>query len=92
MARLHVHVLPKSARDEVAGWRGGELQVRVTAAPEGGRANAAVCRVVADALGVAKSAVSVVRGQTARHKTLEVSGLGTSEITDAFGTPDAPLS
>lgn len=91
MARLHVHVLPKSARDEVAGWRGAELQVRVTAAPEGGRANAAVCRVVADALGVAKSAVSVVRGQTARHKTLEVTGLGTSEITDAFGAPDAPL-
>ena len=48
--------------------------MRVTVAPEGGKANAAVCRVVAKALGVPKTAVKVVRGESARDKMLEVAG------------------
>ena len=54
--------------------------VRVTAAPDDGKANAAVCRVVADALGIPKTSVSVVRGHTARVKTLEVAGLTDAEV------------
>ena len=54
MADLAVHVTPRSGRDEVCGWRGTELAVRVTVAPEGGKANAAVCVVVAKALGIAE--------------------------------------
>lgn len=50
------------------------MQVRVTVPPEGGKANTAVCRIVARALGVPKSAVRVVRGDAARHKMLEVDG------------------
>ena len=49
--------------------------VRVTAPPDEGKANAAVCKVVANALGVPKSAVSVVRGHAARVKTLEIDGM-----------------
>ncbi|TDB38990.1 MAG: DUF167 domain-containing protein [Actinobacteria bacterium] len=75
MAILHVHATPKSSRDEIAGWRGGELSVRVTAPPEDGKANAAVCKVIAKALGVPKSAVRVTRGETSRHKTVEVEGI-----------------
>lgn len=85
--RIAVHVTPKSARDEIAGWRGGELSVRVTVPPEDGRANAAACGVLADALGVSRSAVSVVRGQTARHKQIEVVGVGQDDIRAAFGEP-----
>lgn len=89
--RIAVHVTPKSGRDEVAGWRGGELSVRVTAAPEGGRANAAVCAVLADALGVPKRAVRVVRGDTARHKQVEVDGVSDADVWEAFGEPEAGL-
>ena len=89
--RIAVHVTPKSGRDEVAGWRGGELSLRVTAAPEGGKANAAVALVLADALGVPKSAVRVVRGETSRHKQVEVDGVGEAEIRAAFGEPQAGL-
>lgn len=89
--RIAVHVTPKSGRDEVAGWRGGELSVRVTAPPEGGKANAAACRVIAAALGVPKGAVRVVRGEASRHKQLEVDGVGEAEARAAFGTPQEGL-
>jgi hypothetical protein len=52
------------------------LSVRVTAPPEDGKANAAVCKLVAKTLGVPKSAVRVVRGESARHKMLEIDGMG----------------
>jgi uncharacterized protein (TIGR00251 family) len=73
--RLAVHVTPRSGRDEIVGWRGDELRVRVTAPPEDGKANAAVEKVVAKALGVAKSCVTVVRGHASRSKMLEIEGV-----------------
>lgn len=89
--RIAIHVTPKSGRDEIAGWRGGELSVRVTAPPEDGKANAAARAVLADALGVAKSSVSVVRGETARHKQLEVEGVGPEDVARVFGEPPLGL-
>lgn len=91
MASLAVHVTPKAGRDEVAGWRGSELSVRVTTAPEAGKANAAVCKVVAGALGVPKTSVRVVRGETSRHKTLEIDGANEEQLRSAFGEPGASL-
>jgi uncharacterized protein len=83
-------VTPRAERDEVCGWRGAELVVRVRAAPEGGKANAAVERTIAAALGLPKSAVSVVRGHSARAKQLEVDA-DESAVRAAFGEPDARL-
>lgn len=91
MATLAVHATPKSGRDEIVGWRGSELSVRVTSAPEGGKANAAVCKTVAAALGVAKSHVKVVRGETSRHKILTIDGVDEADLVAAFGGPDATL-
>jgi len=85
--RIAVHVTPRSARDEVAGWRGGELSVRVRAVPEDGKANTAVCTAVAKALGVPKSAVDVVRGGASRHKQVEVEGVTTADVVRVFGRP-----
>lgn len=87
--RIAVHVTPRSLRDEVAGWRGSELSVRVTVAPEGGKANAAACAVIARSLGIPKSAVHVARGDTSRHKQLEVEGVTAADITRVFGEPPA---
>ncbi|MBE0477259.1 MAG: DUF167 domain-containing protein [Coriobacteriia bacterium] len=90
-ARIPVHVTPRSGRDEVTGWRGSELAVRVTAPPEAGKANAAVCKVVAVALGVPGTAVHVVRGAGSRHKTLAAEGVDPEDVRAAFGEPDAGL-
>jgi uncharacterized protein (TIGR00251 family) len=88
---LAIHVTPRSGRDEIAGWRGAELCVRVTVAPEGGKANAAACVVVAKALGVPKSSVRVVRGDSARHKILRIDRVDDAALRDAFGPPNASL-
>ncbi len=89
--RIAVYVTPKSGRDEVAGWRGGELSVRVTVPPEGGKANSAVCKVVSKALGLPKSAVKVARGQSSRHKQIEIEGVSSVELREVFGEPDERL-
>ena len=90
-ARIALHVTPRSARDELAGWRGGELSVRVSAAPEGGKATAAACRVVASALGVPKTAVKVVRGHASRHKQIEVEGVSEADVHALLGAPEEQL-
>ncbi|MBL8590514.1 MAG: DUF167 domain-containing protein [Methylobacteriaceae bacterium] len=76
---LTVRLTPRAARDDLAGCErrddGREaLRARVRAAPEDGRANAALVRLLADALDVAASAVTLVAGATGRTKTLAIAG------------------
>lgn len=56
------------------------LRARVRAAPEKGEANAALEKLLAKALGVAKSNVQVARGTTARLKTIEIEGVSETEL------------
>ena len=79
-ARIRVRLTPRAAHDEIVGWRGELLRVRVTAPPVGGRANAALERLLADALGVPKSAVRVVSGARAREKTVAIEGARQEEV------------
>ena len=58
---------PKASRDALVEEE-GQLRVYVTSVPEGGKANREVARLLAQALGVAKTALVLVRGQTARDK------------------------
>jgi len=73
-----VKVQPKSRRPGLQGVQpsadGPRLRVGVTEAAEAGKANAAVCALIAEALGVPKSAASVAVGQTNREKTLHIAG------------------
>lgn len=56
------------------------LKARVRAAPEGGKANAALEAMLAKAFGVAKSKVKVARGATARLKTVEIDGVSDADV------------
>jgi uncharacterized protein len=75
LAELRVRLQPRARREEIVGERGGAVLVRVTAPPVDGKANAALCALVAKAAGVAPSRVSVVRGHAARDKVLRVEGV-----------------
>lgn len=75
--QVAVLVTPKAGRNEVAGWHedangARELHVKVTAAPEKGKATKAACKVLAEHFGVPKSSVTCVRGETSRHKMMEI--------------------
>jgi len=62
------------------GWQDTTLRLRVTAPPVAGAANTAVVRLLATALGVPPSSVTVVSGLQGRNKIVEVTGLGEIEI------------
>jgi len=79
-ATLRVHLTPRSGRDEVLGLEGDVLRARVTAPPVEGRANEALLRLLADALGVPKSSLCVVHGQRSREKLVAVEGLDVAEV------------
>jgi len=78
--RLRVRVQPRASRTRVVGVRGDALAIAVQAPPVDGAANTAVVALIADWLGVAKSRVEVVRGETARAKTLAISGEPAPEL------------
>ncbi len=79
--RLRLKVQAKARREGIAGLTpdpdGTALKLSVGAPPEDGKANAAVIALLAEALGVAKSAISVVSGATDRRKLVEIRGDGT---------------
>lgn len=65
---LPVKARAGASRNAVTGFRGGELLVSVTQAPEKGKANAAIAKVLAKQLGLRASEVKIVAGQTNPHK------------------------
>jgi len=63
----------------VVGPLGDRLKVRVAVAPEDGRANQAVCELLAEALGVAARAVTIMAGHASPLKTVRVEGLSAAD-------------
>ena len=64
--------------------RDGVLQAKVTAPPVDGKANKALCKLIAKRVGVAPSRVGVVRGEKSREKVVRVSGITQAEFDSAF--------
>ena len=76
---FRVRLTPKGGRDALEGWAKASddtvhLKARVRAAPQDGKANAALLALLAKELGVAKSALAIVGGDKARLKTVRASG------------------
>jgi uncharacterized protein YggU (UPF0235/DUF167 family) len=83
--RLAVRLTPRAAADAITGFgldqAGREvLEVRVRARPVEGQANLALERLIADALGLPKSAVAVARGGSGRLKQLSIEGLDAAAV------------
>lgn len=70
--RLEVMVAPRASRNRIMGIHDDRLKVQLTAPPVHGKANAALVRFIADALGVARAQVEVVSGQSSRRKSLRL--------------------
>ena len=84
MGELLIRVTARAHADEITGERDGVLQVRVRAPPAEGRANAAVCRLIARRVGTRPSAVTLVRGASSREKLIRVEGMDSAQLRRAL--------
>jgi uncharacterized protein (TIGR00251 family) len=82
---LRVRVQPRASRDALGGERDGALVVRLTAPPVEGAANEALARFLGKTLGVAPSAVRVLRGASGRDKVVSVAGLDAAKARERLG-------
>ncbi len=82
---IRVKAVPGAAREEVAGVLGDRLKIRVSQPPEGGRANRAIVRLLAGALGVRVGQVEVVAGEAGPLKTIRVRGVMPAHARLALG-------
>jgi hypothetical protein len=71
---FRVRVIPRSSRSEIAGEHDGVIKVKLTSPPVDGTANAEIIKLFAKKLGVSKSAVEIVSGETSRTKQLRITG------------------
>lgn len=85
VARITVRLTPRGGRDAIDGWDGDLLRVRVAAAPVDGKANDALLRLLAKALGIAPSRVTLASGAQARVKTVDVDGMTADGVRAALG-------
>ena len=81
---LSVHVIPGAARNEIVSLEGKTLKVRVTAPPVKGKANEALVKLLAKALGVRKNQIEIVSGHKARQKMIEVEGVDENAVLELF--------
>ncbi len=88
--RVRLRVSPGAGRAQIVGRHGDAWKVRVTAAPEQGRANEAVLRLLAEALAVPRSALALVSGHGARDKIVELTGLGPALVERRLASASAP--
>jgi uncharacterized protein len=79
-----VRLQPRARANEIVGERDGVLVVRVTAPPVDGRANEALCRLIAKRARVGVQRVSILRGAGAREKVVRVEGVNPQELARAL--------
>ncbi len=90
MARLSVRAQPGASRDELS-FEGSVLRARLAAPAVDGKANKRLIEVLAKRLGVPRSDVRIVHGESGRNKLLEVDGLETEELRRRLGAGQSEL-
>ncbi len=80
-----VRVIPRSSRSEIVGEHDGALKVKLSAPPVEGAANAELIKLFAKKLGVPKSAITIVGGETSKTKRLQVTGVTAAQLQIVLG-------
>ena len=78
--RISVKAQANASKNEIVGYLGKELKIRVKAVPENGKANKAITALLAKSLGLHKSGIQLLYGQNRTHKIFEITGLNEHEI------------
>lgn len=82
---LDLKIVPNAPRNEVAGWLGEALKIKVHAPALEGRANDKLCEFLADKLKLPRRAVTLLRGEKSRQKTVRLDGLTLAEARQRLG-------
>ncbi len=82
---LAIKLQPRASRNEIGEMLGDELRIKVTAPPVDAAANEALVRLLAEQLDCPRSQVSLIRGQTSRHKTIKIYGLKMEDALKKLG-------
>ena len=77
--RITVRVIPRSGRNMLQ-WEQGSIKARLTAPPVDGAANEALVALLAERLGVPRRTITIVRGATSRHKTVEIADVTQEDV------------
>jgi uncharacterized protein len=83
--RLRLRVSPGARTNAIVGKHGDGWKIRVTAAPEDGKANDAVVRLLAEQLGLPAKSVTLVSGPSSRDKIVELAGVDAAEVERLLG-------
>ena len=79
-AVIKLKVIPGSSRNELVGWMDDRLKIKVTAAPEKGKANKAVVKLLAEILCIHTRDVVITDGLTSQHKTIQIGDTSQQEL------------
>src|SRR5438105_840907 len=77
---LSLRVQPRASRNAVVGWTGDTLNIRLTAPPVEGAANAACLKFLADLLDLPQSQLEILKGERSRTKVVRISGLTQDDV------------
>ena len=83
---LELKVIPHAPRDEIAGWLGDALKVKIHAPALEGRANEALTEFLAARLGLPRRAVVLVRGDRSPRKLVRIAGMTADQVTQRLQT------
>ena len=89
MGRLSLKVVPGSSRDEIVGWLGDSLKMKVKAPPEKGAANEAVVALLAERLRIDASSIAMVSGHGSPAKVVDVDGMDAAALRQAFSSENS---
>ena len=77
---LTVKAVPGSSKDAIAGILGDMLKIKVSAAPEKGKANKSIIALLSKKLGIAKKDIEIISGTTAAVKQIQIAGVSTKDV------------
>ncbi|HEX8248862.1 MAG TPA: DUF167 domain-containing protein [Pyrinomonadaceae bacterium] len=80
-----VKVVPRASKSEIVGLYDGALKIRLASPPVDGAANAELVKLLSKTLGVSKSAVEILSGQSARTKQVKISGVKAKDFLKIAG-------
>jgi len=78
--RISLHVYPNAPRNQIVGFNGGVLAVKIAAPPVRGQANRELVAFLSQLLGVSKSRLAIIRGHTSRNKLISIRDLSYEEV------------